>query len=268
MAWFTRSSRFAILAVALLLGSAFNVSAQMLSQSGSPSLGSTLENAFRPPRRISAPDNRQGGATRGPCFVDPRKLTAIVPLSGGETASEYPTVFWYMPKMTAKDAPAPEIQFTLRDANDNKIYSANYPLQKSAGDVVAVPGIMSLTVAKPYGLEVGKQYTWQLKVTCDSKSLEDNSDNQTAEGGLKRVAADPSLALRTQQATPEERIAIYAQSNLWYEMLANLVRLRRDRPNDPNLTDAWEKLLAVVDLDAISQKPNSQGARTSNNQQP
>jgi hypothetical protein len=267
MAWFTRSSHFAILAVALLLGSAVNASAQMLSQSGSPTLGSMLESAFRAPRRIGAPDNRQGGATRGPCFVDARPLAAIAPLAGGDTAAEYPTVFWYMPKMTAKDAPAPEIQFTLRDANDNKIYSANYPLQKSAGDVVAVPGIMSLTVAKPYGLEVGKQYTWQLKVTCNSQSS-DNSESQTAEGGLKRVAADPNLALRLQQVTPEERIAIYAQANLWYEMLANLVRLRRDRPNDANLTDAWEKLLAVVDLDAISQKPKLQGARTSNTYNP
>ena len=265
MAWFKRSSQFTILAVALTLSTSFNALAQLPSRSTSSSFGSQLANSFRPPNR-GMPDNRQGGATRGPCFVDEKKLTALVPITGGETATDNPTVFWYMPKMSAKEnaAPAPEIEFTLRDTNDQKVYSASYPLTKSANDVAGTPGIMSLTVAKSYPLKAGQEYKWQIRVTCDATSS-DRSDDQYAEGSIKRVATDTNFQRRVQNASPEERILLYAQNQLWYEMLADLVALRRARPTDPNLADAWEKLFAVVNLDNMSKQPLFQGARTIDN---
>jgi hypothetical protein len=158
--------------------------------------------------------------------------------------------------------PAPAIEFTLTDANDREIYSANYPLTKSADGFVGTPGIMSLTVAKP--LQVGQDYKWQLTLKCDSKGS-DNSDNQRAIGGLKRVAQDPNLQLRAQQASPEERLILYAQANLWYELLANLIALRRDRPNDPTVVEAWNKVFVLVGLDPVSKQPRVQGTRTSTN---
>jgi len=164
-------------------------------------------------------------------------------------------------------APAPEMEFTLRDTNDQKIYSAKYPLTKYTDGSVGTPGIMSLTLASPYALKVGQEYKWQLKVTCDSKSS-DNSGNPIATGVLKRVAKDPALELRAQKATPEERIMLYTKANLWYETLANLIALRRDRPNDPTLTDAWNKLFTAVDLDNVSiqtKQSNLQDGRTTNN---
>ncbi|MBD0346251.1 MAG: DUF928 domain-containing protein, partial [Coleofasciculus sp. Co-bin14] len=42
---------------------------------------------------------------------------------------------------------------------------------------------------------------------------------------------------------------------LWYETLETLIELRRDRPNDPTLTDAWKTLLSSVGLDVISDAP-------------
>lgn len=258
MAWFTQSSRFAILALALTLSPALTVSAQ---PSRSSTLGSQLERAFRPPRRGIA-INRQGGATRNPdsCFVGTRQLTALVPTTVGETAAEYPTVYWYMPMMSAENAPSPELEFTLRDASDNKIYSVKYPLTKSSDGLVSTPGIMSLTLAKP--LEVNKEYKWLLKVTCDAT---DNSDAKFVVGSLKRVSEDPNLAIRVQQATPEERVVLYANAKRWYEMLANLVALRRSRPNDPSVTEAWNRLFAVVELDDVSIQSRSQSAGSTNN---
>lgn len=270
MAWFTRSPHFTLLTLALTLGSVIPVSAQ--PQSSSSSLSRVFENAFQPPNR-GLPDNRQGGASRGGCFAKKEQgsVTALVPLAGGETTAEYPTVFWYMPRMSDIDAygkpgaaPAPEMEFTLRDANDQKIYSAKYPLTKYTDGSVGAPGIMSLTLASPYALKVGQAYKWQLKVTCDATSP-DNSDNQTVEGDLKRVAQDPNLELRAQKASPEERIMLYTQANLWYDMLPNLVALRRDRPNDPTLTEAWNKLFTAVQLDNVSINSKLKNGRTSNN---
>jgi hypothetical protein len=87
------------------------------------------------------------------------------------------------------------------------------------------------------------------------------------EGAIKRVEADPTLAQRLQRATPQERVAIYAKAQLWYEALGTLAELRRDRPNDPVLADAWTQLLDSVKLDTISRQPLYQGVSnlTSNN---
>lgn len=272
MAWFTRSSRFALLAVALVLSSSFPASAQVtpLRIGTSPSLANELENAFRPPKR-GAPDNRQGGATRGPCFVTQQKLTPLVPVSEAKTATEYPIVSWYMPEMTSNedDAPAPAIIFTLKDASNPKenkeVYTATYPLTKSGTGITGTPGIMSLPIANPYALEVGKKYYWEIRVTCDADSP-DRSGDDYAKGEITRVAIDdPTFTQRLQQATPEERIVLYAKKQLWYEMLSDLVNLRRDRPTDRNLAEAWNTLMNMVELKLSAKEPLFQDARNTSN---
>ena len=253
MAWFKRSPFFTILIVALTLSCAFFVSAQVPPLLRSPSLARELENAFRSPNPTLR-DTRQGGIRKNPCWMDNQQLTALVPLSEGETSAEYPTFFWYIPKMNARYTPAPELEFTLLDAKDQEIYLARYSLIKSAERLVGTPGIMSLTLPQPHALKMGEAYTWHLRVTCDAtRSI--NASDQIVEGGIKRVTLNPNLAHRLQQATPEERIFLYARAKLWYEMLEELLKLRHDRPDDPNLKDAWEKLFLAVGLDQVSQVP-------------
>ena len=268
MAWFKRSSRFTmlVLTVALTLELAVKVSAQAQIRPGSRSLGSELVRAFSPPRPPSSnlPDRREGGATRGPCIMDRKLLTALVPVSGvGQTIDQYPTIYWYTPKMSSKEAVAPALEFTLRDANDQKIYSAQYPLAKSADGIVGTPGLMSLRVDKSYPLKVGQEYNWELRLMCDSTDS-DRSDDQIVEGGFKRVEAAPNLALRLERATPQDRVAIYANAQLWYETLGTLIELRRDRPNDQSLADAWDQLLNSVYLNKTAKEPLVQGAKNVN----
>jgi len=278
MVWLTRLSRFtllAVLAVALTLGLAVNVPAQVPAPLRSTSLSSKLENAFRAPQGPGAPTpvNTEGGGTRAPCFQTDKPLLALLPAAQrgetvgmGETAAEYPSVFWYMPKISPKDAdtPAPAVEFVLTDANKQEVYSARYPLAKSAEGVIGSPGIMHLTVANIYPLEIGQEYHWELTMKCDYKDLVDRSRDVTVSGGLKRVEPDPTLARRIQQATPQERVALYAEKRLWNETLASLIELRRANPNDRNLADAWKKLLSSVGLDVISKEPIFQGARAFN----
>ncbi len=272
MAWFTPSSRFTplVLAVALTLGLGVNVPAQVKAQSTPPSLGRVLESAFRAPRTDTpAPGNREGGATRGPC-VKNEKFAALVPVSGvGNTTAEYPTIYWYMPLLSAKDeeAPSPAVEFVLKDANKQEVYKATYSLTKTADGIVGAPGLMSLTVANLYPLQVGQEYYWELAILCDSKGV-DRAYDTFIEGAIKRVEADPTLAQRLQRAMPQERVVIYAKAQLWYEALGTLAELRRDRPNDSGLADAWSQLLDSVELNIISREPLYQGVRnlTSNNQ--
>jgi len=263
MAWFTPSSRFTVLSLAVALTLGVNVPAPVKAQSPLPSLSSDLENAFRSPRTDDpAPENREGGATRGPCIRGDKPLVALIPKSGvGNTSATDPTIFWYMPELKPEEAPAPTVEFVLRDANKQEVYSAKYPLAKNAQGVVGAPGLMSLNVASIYPLQVNQEYYWDLTLRCDSKSI-DRSQDMFIEGAIQRVTPDPALALRVQRATPQERVALYAKAQLWYDTLEAIVDLRRDRPSDPLLADAWNKLLNSVDLNTISEEPLFQGVRS------
>ncbi|HEY9614300.1 DUF928 domain-containing protein [Allocoleopsis sp.] len=265
MAWFNRSSRIiiltAILAMALTIGFGANLSAQVPKQSRpSSSLSGKLPNRwnFTLPKGQGLPVNRQGGATRGEECIEPvdAKVTALVPDSGvGATAAPYPTVFWYLPKASAS-----EVEVVVRDAKEQDIYSTKYTLAKSAnGTVVGSPGIMSFSLpafANLSPLEMGQEYHWILRVICPADSADDfeSSKDIVASGGIVRVRPDPTLAQRIQQATPQERVALYANAGLWYETVSGLVELRRDRPNDSELTQAWNQLLNSVGLDSTFKK--------------
>lgn len=251
MAWFTRSSRFTILAVALTLGLAVNVPAQVQAQSSPSSLSNKLANqgtnSFRAPRGSGpgAPINTTGGGTRGPddpvaaCQGGEGAPYALIPDSGtGKTAAEYPTVFWYMPQTSAS-----KVEFVLQDAKDNEVYKATYALAKSADGVVGAPGVMGLTIpafANLSPLEIGQEYHWQLTLICDSQYRDSDI---MVKGKIKRVSLDPILAFLLQRANPQQRVALYKKAGLWHEALSTMVELQRDRPNDANLAATWENLL-------------------------
>jgi hypothetical protein len=106
-------------------------------------------------------------------------------------------------------------------------------------------------------LQVDQGYHWILRVICppDASVLSDSSQDMVVDGGIVRARPDPTLAQRIQQATPKDRVALYANAGLWYETVATLVELRRDRPNDNELAQAWNKLLNSVKLDNTFKKP-------------
>ena len=268
MACFTRLSRSAILAVALTLGLSANFLQPVQAQWLTSSLGSKLENSFRPPRGPNAPspvNTVSGGRRGGPCMISQNPLIALVPTYGGKTKAEYPTIYWYVPGMSA-DAPAPVVEFELTDANNREVYySAKYSLTKSAQGVVGSPGIMSLKLDHPDSLKIGQTYRWQLTLRCDANEV-DHSQDHFVEGLLERVAPDQNLVNRIQQATPQERIALYADNDLWYEALGTLIELRRERPNDVNVANAWDKLLSFVQKgDIVAKEALFNGARSINN---
>jgi len=247
-----------ILAVVSMLWLAVNVPAKVQAQSSSASLSSKLENAFSENAFLGdvASETITGGGSRCPCLTnDSKPFAALLPASGmGETIAEYPTVFWYMPKISSEDRPAPAVEFVLRDEKSQEVYSTTYVLVRSREGFVGSPGIMSLTAANHAPLEIGREYRWQLTFRCDSTGL-DRSGDETLESRLKRVQPDPNLVIRVQQATPEERVALYADARLWYETVGTLLELRREYPNDKNLADAWKTLLNSVGLKTFFEEP-------------
>jgi Domain of Unknown Function (DUF928) len=277
MAWLTHSSRLFSLLTALALGLAANIPVQ--AQSLSTKIPNQWE--FSPPSGPTSnplPDNREGGGIRGDCIADNNPNTvpiALVPKSGvGTTIAQYPTIFWYMPKTKAWG-----VQVVVRDANNKEVYSIKYPFAKypqtiinkegkpEAGYfVVGSPGIMSFTLPASSGLsglEMGEEYHWQLSLMCDEI---DRSGDFYINGGFQRVEDRAGLASRVEQLPMEEQFAMYLDKRLWYEALGALVEMRREKPNDRNLSEAWDKLLKSAALDNAIGEPFFQEARSINNQ--
>ncbi|MEQ8757246.1 MAG: DUF928 domain-containing protein [Coleofasciculus sp. G1-WW12-02] len=270
MAWFTRSSRFTVVALGLTLGLVANIATGVQAQLGDSPLSREIptEWEFTPSDRqgASLPGNREGGGTRGPCITENtgRVPIALVPESGvGKTIAEYPTLSWYLPKNTGWG-----VELLVQNANGEEIYSTKYAFAHDTDQkyVVDTPGIMSLTLpnleSSVLPPETGKQYKWQLRLICNTN---DRSGDVYVDGVFERVEPDPNLARRLQQATPEQRVGIYAQERLWYDALNTLVELRRTRPNDPTLKAAWSRLLSSVGLEQIVEEPVAQKARTNPN---
>lgn len=266
MAWLKRSSPSAILALAVTLGLAITATAQEILPLRAPSLSSMLPNKWEltpSPQGSGNPTNRQAGATRGACARSERDLTALVPKSGvGSTIAEYPTLYWYMPKISTEGY-KPELEFTLKDQSQQTVYFNRYALGESKdGVVVGTPGIKSLPIfafANLPTLEIDKEYRWELSIICNpldtayyddesGKIKYDQSGNSYVTGKIKRVKLDPELVSKLQQANLQERIALYADNRFWYETVGAMVQLRRDRPDDKNLAEAWNKLISSVDL--------------------
>jgi hypothetical protein len=241
------------LAATLTLGLFVAISKQVQAQSHSPSLSSVLENAFRP----STPPEPVNVFIQGrcPCLRGNYAPTALVPASGAaETIAAKPTVFWYMPPVSSENALLPGVEFVLEDSSKQMVFSTQYSLPKLPEGIVASPSIMSLSLANSKPLKLGQEYQWSLSIRCDSQSIDRSQDDFT-EGRLKRVKPDPTLEQRLLQATPSERVAIYAQAGLWYETVDSLLQLRRQYPNDKDLAEAWKTLLTTVGLGEISSEP-------------
>lgn len=264
MTCFTRLSNLTFLTIALTLGLATNLVAQVPTQVRTTSLGAQLPDqwGFRTPEG-STPDqipvNREAGGTRGPeCTPPDQSLIALVPESLiGKTLAEYPKLFWYMPPTTAS-----AVEFVLWNASDEEIYRVKYSLKPSATGETNKPRIMSLdipTSANLAPLKANQLYYWQLVLVCNPM---ERSADIVVGGGIKRVEPSPTLTMRIQQATPQERVALYAQELLWYDTLETLVELHQDFPNDRNVQAAWNKLLYSVGLQSLSEQLNPNRSAT------
>jgi hypothetical protein len=162
----------------------------------------------------------------------------------GLTVSPHPTIFVYIPQTLAETA-----LFVLIDEQRDRIYSQAVPLE-------GTPGILSITVpedANIPALEPNRTYSWTLALLCPT-TAGIREANIYVTGRIQRVE-NPELAQQVSQATPQQVPSLYAQAGIWHDTLHTLAQLRRDNPEDTDLTAYWESLLTDVGLADIAQSP-------------
>jgi hypothetical protein len=203
---------------------------------------------FTPPNE-ETPGNTAGGASRGEQCPSEATLKAadasVMPLlpdtNHGLTAQARPTFSVYLPETSA-----PQAFFSISDLAGENHYYTELPLGDRSG-------VFSFQLPETAAdLETGKAYKWSFVLMCDGKL---RPDSPLATGWIRRVESDRSLTSRLETATPYEQARLYGEAGLWYDMVAQLIELKRAQPEDETLTTTWEEVLNAVGLDAIARAP-------------
>jgi hypothetical protein len=191
------------------------------------------------------PPTQPGRPVRGGCAsISQLGLTALVPTNKiGRTVFDYPTFFFYLPPTEAESA-----EFILKDQSGKQIYKQDLTISNLSGVIgVSIPPNKNVPP-----LEVGKNYTWNFTMICDSL---DRSADQSESGTVRRVELSADIRSQLDQADPRQKTVIYAENGIWQDALSTLAAARRDQPNDTTFKADWESLLDSVKLGEISQEP-------------
>lgn len=190
------------------------------------------------PPDTGTPTGRGSGATRGPCKETNRPFTPLLPLTeigySGYTLSEHPTFWFYIPYEIDSVRSG---RFVLKDQDDNALYKTEFTLPTT-------PGFVSLqvpTTAMP--LEVNKQYSWVFVLYCGEQNRSDLVP-VSQRGIVERIYQRNFEQLAT--ATAAERLNLYLDNNIWYDVPTDLAEIR-------NIPQVWLKLLRAVGLEELKQ---------------
>lgn len=179
-------------------------------------------------------------------------LTALVPtVLEGKTHSLHPTLLVYLPYESVNVA---AIEFRLANFQDmkNSLYKTTLPIQ-------VTPGIHSITIPNEIALERGERYYWMIDVICRQENQENLTNGENVSGAitLETNELDSTFIETLEKASPLERVQIYGQQGWWYDVMANLAKLRCEFPNDPQIDLAWTTLLEKEGLEDLTEIPIS-----------
>ncbi|BAZ10739.1 hypothetical protein NIES4071_25620 [Calothrix sp. NIES-4071] len=209
----------------------------------------------RPPINRGAPTDRRGAGTRGECPAVSMASTGLVPIVSsnnskyviGNTATEYPTFWFYIP-YNAQNINS--VKFAVIDDKDQSLTKEPIPV-----NISGTPGIISFTLPKTeQPLKPGQDYHWYLLIDCNPQS---RSEDVAIEGLVRLEPPDAEFKKRLEVATEREKAALYAQQGYWYDTITTLGILRRQQPKDTTLIEDWKTLLNSQELTDIAAEPIS-----------
>ncbi|BAZ10257.1 hypothetical protein NIES4071_20720 [Calothrix sp. NIES-4071] len=211
-----------------------------------------------PPDRGAA-GTRSGAASRG-CSSD-QPMTALVPVYEettvqaspitkvwGLTTAKLPTFWFFVPYQKAS---IKTMEFVVKDetSKPSQTIYRNFVTPPSA------PGIINIKLPSSVKqLQVGKTYNWFLKVKVDCNQ-QLPAQLEYVEGWVQRVNPNSKLVSSLSGATPQQKVALYAENSIWHDALTTLAELRLDKPKDTTLMADWNGLLKSVGLENLANQP-------------
>lgn len=197
-------------------------------------MAQTMTISFKPPNG-GAPKTTTGAATRDKnCLGDTSQANnqtlPILPQSNyGLTASSRPELLIYKPKSSAQ-----KIFLSLESEDTEQSYQTFLPLPSETG-------LVSINYPNEApDLMANKKYKWTMTFIC-GKSL--RPDSPAISGWIQYNPKSQVLANKLKSASAVDRVAIYGENGIWYDMINELNRLQKQSPNNQALSQALDKLL-------------------------
>ena len=159
----------------------------------------------------------EGGGVRGKgigCVALEEKNPRPFALQNQQTltVSESPELLFYVPDVDQ----ASTLDILLFDHDDNLVNYQEFQPGNNAGIV----GINLVDESNDNALELDSSYSWYLVQEC-AGAVE---PRVLANGSLKRVELNNSLANQLKYASPSEKAKLYRGANIWHEAISNIVR--------------------------------------------
>lgn len=207
----------------------------------------------------TAPGSGQSSGGRGcgtstlPRSSETPALILLVPnKQAGQTVSTRPTFAWFV-----RDAASLPIEFRLYEQDNDR-----FKLVKEIKDdrLRSLPGIMVMASSGTLpALTTGKRYRWQVELVCNPNRP---SSNLFAEAVIDVVPLQADLKARLGQTSDRlNQAKLYAQANLWYDVLkaaftppssaTQLQSLRQSLLDDVAIDGTERKLLQDSSIHAI-----------------
>lgn len=224
------------------------------------------------PDEMGLPSRREAGGTRGPCIAaQSGQLMAIIPeFNVGRTLSDSPTVFVHLPKHSTDRGilivqeldreKLTQAGLTLADLdaqNQDQFLKSEFESSVSLNQEAGILGVPLSSHPQLPKLEAGKIYLWAFQLVCN------NTLSDYTQGWIQVVNPDENQgtvkAQLDEAKSDRDRAKIYAQTGLWYDLLATLAQLRQTA-SGPDLDRAmadWKSVLShpQVGLDELVNAP-------------
>lgn len=199
---------------------------------------------------------RRGAASRG-CSKEYLALQALVPNTNfGLTSSENPNFWFYIPKVKAQSLVGEFVlqEVSNREGSNNEIYREQFSLSSQDKIVKIYPQLSTQG-----NLKHKKTYQWFFKIYCRSQNMEelsdyDPSDYVYTEGQIEKITLPPNIETQISTGSLSDRLNIYAEYGIWYDLVSTLGEQLLAEPNNDELQQEWNELLSAVGLDNLSDK--------------
>lgn len=189
--------------------------------------------SFWPTDNDKAPSRTVSGASRGSCSSD--QLTALLPDSDyGLTSKTHPEIL----VVTSANMPRQAL-FSIQSAND--YYYETYI------ELPDTPGIISVALPSDAPvLAANELYQWSLILMCNNQL---RPDSPAVQGWIE---IQPTNSINPPSV---EQAIEYRDAHLWYDMISLLADLRVKEPTDQTVYEAWQAVLAGIDLASAVDEP-------------